>query len=219
LVYREKNRIFVENIDMDINIVESLLKSSLRSKWTIKGKHLCFTDSYMNFLFDKIEDSLFGFRKLILVSDGRLIEMSLLEKMKLAPLVRAKKNEVISRLKSEAIVKSMEERHRTPPLPTPPKPRLEGLTKTKREALVSKWETFDSLGGLPKTMTSERLGSLLGGRPSRPSAKPEGLFEGVNKAIKESKNTLSEAEMKTKKFKEDVEIEKLRIRELLRKDK
>jgi len=197
----------VENKDMNITLVESLLESSLKSKWSIKGEHLCFTDGDTRFLFDKIEDSLFGFTKLILVSDGRLIEMSLFNKFRLAPMVRARKNLVIRYMKDAARVKMMEDRYKVenPKPPAPPKPRLEGLTKPiSREDVVNKWGTMGS--------------QLLGGRNTGLSVR-ESMIKRVTEAKEKTEAKLTDAEIKANAFRKNVSVEKLRIRELLRKNK
>ncbi len=194
---------------MDIRIVESLLESSSRRKWTIKGEHLCFTDGNVNFLFDKIGDdvSFFGFTKLVLVSNGNLIKMSLLQKMRLSRLVKRKRAETISYMKSDAMQKLMQERNKpaTPPVTPPPKP-----ISTREAALMKTY-------GLGST-TSTTMLDVLREHPSRPETKDdESVVEKVKAVLRGTEKTLNDGKSKNEVFRNKVEKEKLRIRKLLRK--
>lgn len=197
---------------MNVHIAENALKSTGTDKWSIKGEHLCYVDGDTRFLFDKISDGFLGFRKLVLVSDGRLVEMSFFDKKRLYPLVVAKGLRVENDMRMKAL-QNVRTQRRAPSPPPPPKPR----TKVDTKAVAQKWAEAGFLGGLSE-MSAERLSDILGGDRARPQIPDEGK---LSKKVKDTKKmvekTLTDAEQKSKVFKDNVEKEKARIRKLLRK--
>lgn len=196
---------------MELQEVEIILNAGNPASWTIKGEHLCYENGDRRFLFDKISEGLFAFNKLVLVSDGRLIPMSFFDKRRIHHKVVDRLNTTKTRMQLDAIQK-MRKAAAPPP---PPKSRKMSSTipvpegQTMDEA-VARWGQMAQSGGL----SSEQLGGMR----ARPSIPDEGKLAKKVKGTKEAvEKTLSDAERKSEKFRENVEKEKARIRKLLRK--
>lgn len=207
---------------MDLLTVENILKARGVEYWEIKGEHFCYTNGDTRFLFDKIDNSFLGFRKLTLVSDGRLVQIPFFKRKGLLSLVKKKRELFFSKKKHEAMATLISRRRAPAPPPPPPPPRRIPSTIPVAEGLsldeaVERWSQFGQAAG---DLSMERLHALLGNRPSRPAIPDEGkLPMKSNKSKERVEKTLDEAELRSKQFQENVEIEKARIREILRKKK
>jgi len=199
---------------MNIEIAKKALQSRDIDNWTIKGEHLCYTNGDIRFLFDKIDSGFLGFRKLVLVSDGRIVKLSFFQKKRLYPLVvkkgynveKDKRDEAFRKLRNDRAYKS------SPPPPPPSRPKSKP-NKINSEEIITNWT---SMGSSIKEFNT--ISSLIGNKINPNIPDEDALSNKVKDTKTSVSKKLTEVERRTQQFKNDVEKEKLRIRKLLRKE-
>lgn len=198
-------------INMNLNYVEKALTKSERDKWSINNNHLCYRDGTINFLFDNINTNFFGFNKLILVSDGRLIKMSFFDKKRLHKLV-LKKLEDTKYVRKYKAIRNLSDNHNKFELPsnfTNKNKSLSVKIKSSDEE-VKEWANSHNIES--NTESNKIKVSSFNKKNCDYKKTNKDELTNVSTNVKLSKN-------KKLDFKEKVELERIRIRKILRENK
>lgn len=192
---------------MNLREVEKIVENSHNNnKWAIKGDQLCYRDGSTIIEFDRIdnETNWIGFRKLRLVCNGKLMNIGFFSKRSLHPKVLKKLNDIKVLINTNVMASSP-----AAPITITPVYSMGGEIKSTLRP--------DPIEDRTRAILEERINILSQSmhdvnRSMNPNISDE---DELDKKIV----ILSDAELRNKKFKENVAKEKIRIRKLLRKDK